>query len=225
MRDDHFFGHLSPTTGSAMDRLSRAGVSVVRVRENVGRALSAAELERGLMGSPSHRANILATDVDHIGLGVAAGPVDVGAGALAYDLHLTQLFARLPTPFDPRSASAALRARVQAIRRGSHLPELAADPVLDALAGEVAAGLADGSLDGSGGPPGGPVERAGPSLEGRYRFVRRVSGKAVDVSQLGAEPALLEAAVTHAGVAVAAGRPEAGGEVPLWLVVLLGARR
>jgi len=223
MRDDHFFGHLSPTTGSALDRLTRAGVTVVRVRENVARALSAAELERGLMGSPSHRANILATDVDRAGIGVAAAVVDAAAGT--HDLYLTQLFAKLPTPFDVASATAALRARVQALRRAAGLAEAAADPLLDGLAAEVAAGLADGSLDGRGKPDGGPVERAEAALEGRYRFVRRVSGKAVDVSQFAADPALLGQGVTHAGVAVAAGKAEAGGDAPLWLVVLLGARR
>src|SRR5207237_8011154 len=90
MRDHHFFGHISPSTGSAMDRLARAAVVVVRVRENLGRAWSAVELDRGLMGSPSHRANMLADDVDRVGIGVAVGALDGASGT--YDLFLTQLF-------------------------------------------------------------------------------------------------------------------------------------
>lgn len=231
MREGHFFGHISPRTGSALDRLTRAGVVVVRVRENLGRAFSAAELHRGLMESPSHRANMLSADVDRVGVGVAVGARDEGSGT--YDLFLTQLFARVPEPFEQGRVEAGLRARVVSLRGEAHVPPLHADPALDKVAREVAAQLAarDGkepersgdASDASGSSD--PIDRALPELSSRYLWVRRMSARALDVSQFGTAPPLVDKAATHAGYAAAAGRPDRSGATPVWLVVLLAAQR
>ena len=113
---------------------------------------------------------------------------------------------------------------------------LGADAELDRVAREVAAQLVAGPrpaarLDGVDGtvphpaPAGDPIERALPSLSDRYQWVRQVSARALDVSQFGASPALVDRAATHAGFAIAAGLRDESGATPLWLVVLLAARR
>ena len=73
MLDHDFVGHISPTTGTASDRLRRAGIGSLTVLENVARAYSPDEAQAGLMGSPGHRANILNPDVTHVGIGVTLG--------------------------------------------------------------------------------------------------------------------------------------------------------
>jgi uncharacterized protein YkwD len=70
MLQNHFVGHVSPTTGSPVDRVKRAGLPYTRLMENVGRNGSVEELEIGLMASPGHRSAILDRDVQRVGIGV-----------------------------------------------------------------------------------------------------------------------------------------------------------
>ncbi len=59
MVEHDFVGHVSPRTGTAMDRVHRAGLTPTFVSENVGRGYTAEEAEQGFMSSPGHRANIV----------------------------------------------------------------------------------------------------------------------------------------------------------------------
>jgi uncharacterized protein YkwD len=80
-----FFGHDSPTTGSAEDRLAAAGLSYPLSAENIALAPTAVFAHEGLMGSPAYRANIL-----------NPGFTRVGVAALRNDDHglmVTQEFA------------------------------------------------------------------------------------------------------------------------------------
>jgi len=83
--------HVSDKTGGAVDRIRAAQVSPAprTLAENVGRAFSTVEVENGFMGSPGHRANILNSDVTHVGIGVAVGQAEGGV----VPLFFTQLFA------------------------------------------------------------------------------------------------------------------------------------
>ena len=83
--------HVSPRTGSVVERVGAAGIAPrpSLIAENVGSAASAADAEHAFMGSPGHRDNILNRAVTHVGVGVAVGR-DEGASAL---LYFTQVFA------------------------------------------------------------------------------------------------------------------------------------
>jgi uncharacterized protein YkwD len=83
--------HVSAKSGEAADRVRAAGVSPLPVflAENVGRAFTTREVETAFMGSPGHRANILNSDMTHVGIGVAAGHTEGGDAPLFF----TQLFA------------------------------------------------------------------------------------------------------------------------------------
>ncbi|MEI9954350.1 MAG: CAP domain-containing protein [Pseudomonadota bacterium] len=73
MADHHFFGHVSPRTGTPTDRVHRSGVLVSAAGENVASAPTPEVAHEGLMGSPGHRANILRPDWTHVGIGVRKG--------------------------------------------------------------------------------------------------------------------------------------------------------
>ena len=88
MVDHAFIGHLSPRTGTAMDRVRRAGLRPDLVFENVGRAYNPDEAESGFLGSPGHRANLLDPRARRIGVGVVFGPEVTGTRPL----FVTQLF-------------------------------------------------------------------------------------------------------------------------------------
>jgi len=78
MIDHDFVGHLSPRTGTAMDRVHRAGLRPELVMENVGRFYSADQAESGFLGSPGHRGNLLDARARRIGVGVLYGPEVTG---------------------------------------------------------------------------------------------------------------------------------------------------
>ncbi|HSS40861.1 MAG TPA: CAP domain-containing protein [Polyangia bacterium] len=73
MADHDFVGHVSPRTGTAMDRVRRTGLHPELVLENVGRAYGASEAESGFLSSPGHRGNLLDPHARRLGVGVVFG--------------------------------------------------------------------------------------------------------------------------------------------------------
>jgi uncharacterized protein YkwD len=89
MLEHGFVAHTSKLTGSAADRVTRAGVKTSIVLENIGRGYSLREVHDGLLASPGHRGNILHTLVNRVGIGVRATPE---SGHTAY--LVTEVFTR-----------------------------------------------------------------------------------------------------------------------------------
>ncbi|WP_141725024.1 CAP domain-containing protein, partial [Streptomyces niveus] len=80
-----FYSHTSPDGRQPWDRAAAAGCSHRGIGENIACGQrSAAEVVRGWMDSPGHRANILKPDFTHIGIGLRGG------GEMA--TYWTQLF-------------------------------------------------------------------------------------------------------------------------------------
>jgi len=77
-----YVAHVSPSTGTALDRARRAGLQPMLILENVGRAYSPDEAETGFMSSPGHRGNILDRRATRIGIGVAVGNPVTGTNPL-----------------------------------------------------------------------------------------------------------------------------------------------
>lgn len=76
------FGHFSRRTGSADDRVRRADFRPRVVAENVAQAGTAQGAHSALMGSPSHRANIVSPTLTHVGVGVSVCPKPDGSRQL-----------------------------------------------------------------------------------------------------------------------------------------------
>ena len=72
MAKNQYFSHTSPTYGSAFDMLKAAGYSYKTAGENIAKGQkSAASVMDGWMHSSGHRANILHTSYEKIGVGYA----------------------------------------------------------------------------------------------------------------------------------------------------------
>ncbi|MGW0841834.1 CAP domain-containing protein [Streptomyces sp. NPDC002787] len=69
-----FYAHTSPDGGEPWHRAAAAGSTMRSIGENIACGQrSAAEVVRGWMNSPGHRANILKPGFTHIGIGFAGG--------------------------------------------------------------------------------------------------------------------------------------------------------
>lgn len=73
MVDKNYFSHTSPTYGSPFDMMKAAGVTYKYAGENLAGASKVETAHVNLMNSPGHRANILNTNYDHIGIGIIEG--------------------------------------------------------------------------------------------------------------------------------------------------------
>lgn len=70
MKDNHFFDHESPSTGSPFDRLENAGVEYVSAGENIAMGYrTAVSVHEGWMNSKGHRDNILKPQFRTLGVG------------------------------------------------------------------------------------------------------------------------------------------------------------
>jgi len=84
MYENNYFSHTSPTYGSAYDMEKDAGVSArVMGAENIAKAESVSSAHSLFMNSDGHRANILDSRHDTIGIGIVQG---------GSTLYVTQLF-------------------------------------------------------------------------------------------------------------------------------------
>ncbi len=72
---DGYFSHLSPITGTVLDRVAAARIPFVIVGENLALAPTAASVHEGLMASPGHRTNLLDSRYRRVGIGAVSGPL------------------------------------------------------------------------------------------------------------------------------------------------------
>jgi len=110
MRDHHFFEHASPQTGNVDNRLDAAGYAFVTARENLSEAPDVERGQEGLLDSPPHYANIMSSDVSHVGIGIVDGGV-----VDSRNITITQVFARPAEDVPPEQAE---RRALQRLDRG-----------------------------------------------------------------------------------------------------------
>jgi uncharacterized protein YkwD len=212
MRRTHLVAHISPTSGSAADRVRAAGVKTGVVLENVARAYGIDEAHQALMNSPGHRANLMSAVATHVGIGVAFGETAAGQ----HELFLSQVFTRVPPVLDRVQALAAVRHKLAAARP---VPDIAG---LDRLAQQLADGLAAGK---SADAAHQAIDDQVKALAHRYLRVGQVISAVADLDRIdgaglfGGEP------VDELGVGIAQGPHPEIGDNAIWIVVLLASRR
>lgn len=150
MRANGFVGHVSPKTGDASARFDRAGIVGTVVRENVARGYGPMGVHESLMNSPGHRANMLAGDISHVGIGVVFGPPEGTAADAPRPVFLTQNFYAKPGALAPDRPVAALRQQVDDTRKAAGVPRAQWHRGLGKLAqtrADGAAGVGPGLAD------------------------------------------------------------------------------
>ncbi len=144
MLANNFVGHDSPRTGDVEARFKRSGIVNAVLRENVARGYGPRGIHQSLMMSPGHRANMLAPDVTHVGIGSVIGPPESDGADAPRPILLTQnFFAKIGGDL-PAEPVAALRERVDRARKSAGLPAVVWDSALFEPSQALAAGIADG---------------------------------------------------------------------------------
>jgi uncharacterized protein YkwD len=212
MRTTKLVAHVSPTTGSAADRVRVAKIRTAVVLENVARAYGLGEAHQGLMNSPGHRANLMSGAATHIGIGIVFGDEVSGRR----EIFITQVFTRVPPKVDPATAAEAIRKRIGAIRAVGH------DPLLGSIAQELASGIAKGLTRDQAAVP---LRRRVDALGSRYARVGSTVLTAADLDTIDAASILGDTRPDEIGVGIGQGSHPEIGEGAIYIVVLLGVRR
>ncbi len=204
--------HISPTTGSAADRVRVANIRTGAVLENVARAYGVREAHDGLMNSPGHRANLMSTLATHLGIGVDFGDEISGRR----ELFVTQVFIRIPPKLDLAEGATTIANKLAAVR------PMKRDGGLERSAQMLAEKLAGGQSREQAWPS---VKRDLEQLGQKYRRVGSVVTVVTELSASDGANLLGEYRPSDMGVGVAQGTHPELGESAIWIVLLLGEAR
>jgi uncharacterized protein YkwD len=212
MRRTKIVAHISPTTGSAADRVKAAKIKTAVVLENVARAYGVGEAHQGLMNSPGHRANIMSRAATHIGIGAVFGDEVSGRR----EIFITQVFTRVPPKVEPAKAAEIVTQKINAAK------PVASSVRLAAIAQQLADQLAAGKTRDQAYPT---VKKQVDALGSLYARVGSVITAAADLDSVDGATLLGEAKTDEIGVGVAQGPHPEIGEGAMWIVVLLAEKR
>ncbi|MBL0218731.1 MAG: hypothetical protein IPQ07_33255 [Myxococcales bacterium] len=214
MRRTKNVAHISPTTGSAADRVRAAKLKTAVVLENVARAYGVGEAHQGLMNSPGHRANITSRAATHLGIGVVFGD-DVSGRR---EIFITQVFTRVPPKIDPAQALATVQQRIlQATTK-----PVGTSVRLSAIAQQLSDALAAGKTRDQAYPQ---VKKEVDALGGLYVRVGSVITAAADLETLDGKSLIGESVIDDIGIGIAQGPHPEIGEGAMWIVVLMAQKR
>lgn len=219
MVEHDFIGHTSPSSGTAADRVRTAQLQTGLVLENIGRGYNAAEIHRGLMESPGHRANLVNRDVSHIGIGVVAQPEGSRSAFV-----ITEVFIRMAERVDLNGAPAHLVELINRARSARGAGPLAAEDHLN----EAAQAAATRFFEDPSASQQDTVDDASGSLRRFAIAYRRIGGVMAivgDIDEAGQLEPTLDPDVRRIGIGVAQGtRPDTGPNAIAVVIVLAWPR-
>lgn len=211
MKRTKVVAHVSPTTGSAADRVRAAGIKTAVVLENVARAYGIGEAHQGLMNSPGHRANLMSPQATHVGIAVVLGD-DVSGRR---ELFVTQVFIRIPPKVDVPAAVELVKQRVSAVRK------VRLDDKLSSTAQQLADGLAQGKQQ----QQLWPVARHQlDALGNTYARVGSVITAVAELDPLDGKQLVGDYKPDDIGIGIAQGMSAEIGENAIWIVILMAEK-
>ncbi len=215
MRRTKNVAHISPTTGSAADRVRAAKIRTAVVLENVARAYGVGEAHQGLMNSPGHRANITSQAATNLGIGVVFGDEVSGRR----EIFITQVFTRVPPKIDPTSALASVQQRLVAAAAPK---QLTTSVRLSAIAQQLSDALAAGKTREQAYPL---VKKQVDGLGAIYARVGSVITAAADLETIDGKSLIGDSVVDDIGIGIAQGPHPEIGEGAMWIVILMAQKR
>ncbi|MFT3698382.1 MAG: CAP domain-containing protein [Kofleriaceae bacterium] len=211
MKRTKVVAHVSPTTGSAADRVRAAGIKTAVVLENVARAYGVGEAHQGLMNSPGHRANLMSPQATHVGIAVVLGD-DVSG---RHELFVTQVFIRIPPKVDQGQAIALVKQRVEAVRK------VRLDTTLSTTAQQLADGLAAGKQQQALWPA---ARHQLDALGNTYARVGSVITAVSELDSLDGKQLVGDYKPDDIGIGIAQGTSAEIGDNAIWIVILMAEK-
>ena len=211
MRRTKVVAHVSPTTGSAADRVRAAGIKTAVVLENVARAYGVGEAHAGLMNSPGHRANLMSPTATHVGIAVVLGD-DVSGRR---ELFVTQVFIRIPPKVDAGQAAAVVEKQLDTVR------PVKINPKLSTTAQQLADGLAAGKSRDALWPI---ARRQLDALGNQYSRVGSVITAVSELDSLNGKELVGDYKPDDVGIGIAQGTHPEIGEGAIWIVILMAEK-
>jgi hypothetical protein len=129
MAQQGFISHELPY-GDLKTRMSGKGYRYSTARENVASARSVAYAQSALMQSPAHKDNILAADVNRVGIGIVRRPPP-----FERELYITEIFASPREEHQSAAVREAFLSHVDSLKK-SGAGSLVPDPMLEKLASD-----------------------------------------------------------------------------------------
>lgn len=211
MKRTKVVAHVSPTTGSAADRVRVGGIKTAVVLENVARAYGVGEAHQGLMNSPGHRANLMSAAATHVGMAVVLGEEVSGRR----ELFVTQVFIRVPPKIDPAATAEVVRKRIETVR------PVAVSAKLASVAQQLADGLSTGHTRDSLWPA---VRKQLDALNHQYARVGSVITAVADLDTLDGKQLVGDDRPDDIGIGIAQGTHPDIGEGAIWIVILMAEK-
>lgn len=211
MKRTKVVAHISPTTGSAVDRVRVAGIKTAVVLENVARVYGVGEAHQGLMNSPGHRANLLSAAATHVGMAVVLGDEVSGRR----ELFVTQLFIRIPPKVDPGATAEVVRKRIETVR------PVAANAKLMRVAQQLADGLASGHTRDS---LWLTARKQLDAMGNEYARVGSVITAVAELDTIDGKQLVGDYRPDDIGIGVAQGTHPDIGEGAIWIVILMAEK-
>jgi uncharacterized protein YkwD len=211
MRRTKVVAHVSPTTGSAADRVRAAGIKTAVVLENVARAYGVGEAHAGLMNSPGHRANLMSPTATHVGMAVVLGD-DVSGRR---ELFVTQVFIRIPPKVDATQAARLVEKQLDTVR------PVKINPKLSVTAQQLADGLAAGKSRDALWPI---ARRQLDALGNQYSRVGSVITAVSELDSLDGKQLVGDYKPDDIGIGIAQGTHPEIGEGAIWIVILMAEK-
>lgn len=219
MRDHNFIAHISPTTGTPVDRMNRAGLASSLVAENLGRAYSSRELHEGLLDSPGHRANILLAGATHVGIG-AVELDDHGRRAFI----ATEVFSLVVGDVDLDAAREEIVRRINDFRRARNLPSVSEDAALSEIA-QHAAEAGGSDVAGASGSAMATSQRGLQAVSSRFESVATTVEEVAALAGFQDPSSPSDTRARLVGIGVVKHAADATGRQVLLVVVLSGTPR
>jgi uncharacterized protein YkwD len=211
MKQTATVAHSLPGTGPVDQRIEAAGIKTAVALENVARAYGIASGHEGFMNSPGHRANLMSSQVNRIGIGIAFADGDFGRA-----LYITEIFTRVTPKIDPVQAAEQVRKKLAAVH------PVTASSQLSAIAQQYVEGLATG----------GKQEQLEATQNQRlepfgnmYSSVSIVNTAVSDLDTLDAKELIGKSTPDEVGIGIAQGKHPRLGENAIWVEVLIATRR
>ena len=199
-----------------VERLAKAGVPSPVVLENPAQSRSADDAQQRLLASPSHRANLMNTEVTHMGVGIAQSVDAAGKPVVS----LAEVFVKELPSIDVEKVRQQLRDAIAARRGAEKLTPLASDKALDEAAQKYAQELAAAKGD----LPTQRDEELATSLNKGFANLRLLVGPTADPVSFAKDSKAL-ATGKFLGVGIAQGDNARLGRNASYVVVLIGSPR